>query len=119
MIDAAPTTSRPGGARHVNRLAGRFASRHDILDHQDPFSGGERETTPQHQLAVLPLGEDGANAERARDFLTDDNAAERRRQHDLGVEATQAGGDFRSTGLGLGRVLQHQRTLHVTWTVQS
>ena len=119
MIAAAPTTVRPGRARHLDRLAGRPAGRHDVLDDQHPFAGREREAAPQHQLAVLSLGEDGADAERAPDLLTDDDAAERRRQHDLGVEAAHAGGDLRSAGLGLGRVLQHQRTLQVAWTVQS
>ena len=119
MIDAAPTTSAP--AARATSIVSRVepASRHDVLDDQDPFTGRERETAPQHQLAVLSFGEDGADAERPPDFLPDDDAAERRREHDLRTEATHAVGNFRSAGLGFGRVLQDQGALQIPGTVQS
>ena len=54
----------------------------DVFDDEHAFAGSDREAAAQHEAAVLPLGEHRAHAERAPDLVADDDAAERRRQHD-------------------------------------
>ena len=70
---------RPG---HLHRLARRAAGRQHVLDDEHAIAVREHEAAAQRERAVLPLGEDRADAERAADFLADDDAAERRREHD-------------------------------------
>ena len=86
MIDAAPTTVAPAAR------ATSIVSRVDppVVTTSSTTStrslGSKRETAPQAQRPVLPLGEDRAHAERPADLLADDDAAERRRQHDVGTK---------------------------------
>ena len=80
-IDAAPTTWRAGRPRDLHRFARRAAGRQHVLDDEHAIALGDDESAPQRQLAVLPLGEHRADAERAADLVTDDDAAERGREH--------------------------------------
>ncbi len=109
---------RPGRTRDVNRLPCRAPGRHDVLDDEDLFARRKRESTPQHQRAVLPLGEDGPDAKRTTDLLSNHNPAERRREDDLRAEAPHAVGNLRPTRLGMGWMLQDERALQVPWTMQ-
>ena len=79
---AAPIDDRRGAndlsplvTRHVDRLSGRLAGRHDVLDDQDPFAGVESEPASQHQTTVATLCEHRTYAERARHLVSDDQAA--------------------------------------------
>ena len=73
---------RPGGAGHGDRLAGRTAGGQHVLDDQHAVGRRQGEAAAQRQGAVGALREDGADVQRAADFLADDDAAEGRRQHD-------------------------------------
>ena len=89
------------GDRH--RLARRSGGRDDVLDDQDLVVGREREAAAQGQRAVLALGEERAHVERARDFLPDDDAAERGREDAGRAEAPDALAQGRADGLGIAR----------------
>src|SRR5215208_3110733 len=71
-----------GGGGDLHGLARRSTRGEHILDHQNAIVLTEHEPAPQSELAVLPLREYGADTERTTDFVTDDDAAERRREHD-------------------------------------
>jgi hypothetical protein len=69
--------------RDVNRLAGRFAGREDIFDHQHAIVTRERESTSQgERSAPRAFREDRADAKRPRHFMSDDQSAESRREND-------------------------------------
>ena len=69
--------------------------------------------------AVLPLGEDRAHAERAADLLADDDAAERRRQHDGRPQAARRDRAMaRPSASACCGMLQHERALQVAGAVQ-
>ena len=82
-------------------------------------SGLKREATPQRQPAVLPLGEDRAHAERARHLVADDDAAERRREHDRRAVALERGAERFTERRRVARVLEHERALQVPGAVQT
>jgi hypothetical protein len=109
----------PGGARHIDRLAGRLPRRHDILDNQDAIVRTQRETATQCQLPILAFGEERPKAQRTPDLLTDDNPAEGRRQHHVRAEATDTVTELRAERLGLTGMSQNQGALHVSGAVQA
>ncbi len=74
---------------------------------------------PQRELAILPLGKYRAHAERARDFMSDDEAAERRREHGGDAGRRQQPGQRAAERLGMRRMLQHERALEIAATVQA
>ncbi len=70
------------------------------------------------QLPLLTLREDRADAERPPHLLADDDAAERRRQHDRRLHVP---GPLRQRGaqrIGKLRVLQDERALQIALAVQ-
>src|SRR5207248_7638620 len=71
------------GAHALDHLTGRAASGDDVLDDEAALARREREAAPQPHRAVLPLGEQRADAERARDLVGDQDAADGWRQHRL------------------------------------
>ena len=109
---------RAGGSGHLHRLARRAAGRHDVLDDENPIGVRQREAAPEHQRAFLALREDCADAERAADFLSDDDAAERGRQHDGRAEVARPLGEGAAERLRVGRMLQHERALQVAGAVK-
>ena len=119
MIDAAPTTVAP---------AARATS---IVSRVDPpvVTTSSTTSTRSPGASVKPRRSVSApscrSAKIARtpsaraDLLADDDAAERRREHDLSAQIADPLGDGRAAGLGLARVLQHERALQVAWAVQA
>src|SRR6185503_14069952 len=103
----------------VVRVLRRTARRDHVLDHENFLTRGNRESPPQRQLAVLPLGKNRSNTKRTADLLPDDDAAERRRQDHVRRKRTHMFGNRRSTRLGFGRMLQDERTLQVPGAVKS
>ena len=107
------------GSRYVHRLARGAAGGDNIFDHEHFVIRNKRESAAQHERAALPLREDGAHAERARDLVADHDAAERRRHDDVRAQRTDALGQRAAEGFGLVWVLQHQRGLHIAGAVQT
>ena len=118
MIAAAPTTCAPGASatRAVSRVEPPVVTTSSTTSTRS--SRRQREAAAQRQRAVLPLGEQRAHAERARDFLADDDAAERRRQHDRRLQMPRALGERAPERVGELGILQHQRALQVAVAVQ-
>src|SRR6185295_17879323 len=104
--------------RHLHRLARRSAGGDDVLDDQHAIGLADDEPAPQRERAVLALDEDRADAERARDLVADDDAAERRREDHRRPQITGALRDRAAQRLGMLRMLQHQRALQIARAVQ-
>ena len=104
--------------RNLHRLPRGAAGREHVLDDEHAIALGEREPAPQRQCAVLPLGENGAHAERAAHFMADDDAPERGCEHHRGPQIARPLADELSERLRMLRVLQHERALQSTRTVQ-
>ena len=120
-IDDGRRTDDPGTrfAGNGNRLARGAAGRDDVLDHENGVRRGERKAAAQREPAVLPLDEEGPETERARNFLTDDDAADGGREDDRRAQAARLLGESAPARLGLGRMLQYERRLHVAGAVQA
>jgi hypothetical protein len=110
---------RARGTCGFDRLARGSAGRDDIFDDDDPLTRLDGESAPQRHHAVLPLGEHRAHPERAADFLADDNAADRRREHGLYSAIAKPVGECGAERLGFARMLKDQRALHVTGAVSA
>ena len=75
-----PTTARRGFDA-ADDLADGAARGHHVLDDEARLAERQREPAPEAHHAVLALGEERAHAERARDLVSDQDAADRGRQH--------------------------------------
>ena len=76
-----------------------------------------REALEAH-VAVHALSEEEGHAEGARDFMADDEAAERRRKYELGLIGREQLRKLRARVCGELREAQHQRALHVVVAVE-
>ena len=105
-------------SRDLHRLASRTPGRDYIFNDEHALPWLEREAAPQHQLAVLTFRKDGPHPERPSNFLADDNAPEGWRQDDLRVQLSNLGRNLLAAGFSFAWVLEDQRALQVTRTVQ-
>ncbi len=99
-------------------LARGLAGSDDVLDDDHAIGWAERKAAPQHQLALQALGEDRADAQRARDLVADDEAAKRRGQHDCGRQTDKLCRKRAAKRLSLSRVLQDEGRLQIPPAVQ-
>lgn len=97
--------------RDRDRLARRASGRDDVFDDEHAIFRPQREAAAKPQRAVLPLGEKRADAERAPNFLADDNATKRRRKDGRRTEIVNAGTELGADRLGIARVLEHKGAL--------
>lgn len=102
---------------YLRRLARRLSGRAYVLDEREASSAGVREALEAH-VAVYALGEKEGHAEGARDFVADDEAAERRRKYELGLIGREQLRELRARVCGELREAQHQRALHVVVAVE-
>ena len=77
------------------------------------------ESASQGQYAVLPLGEEGAHPERARDFVADDDTAQGGRKNRRRAGVVKRRGKGPAQRLGVTRMLQDQRALQVSGAMQA
>jgi hypothetical protein len=113
-----PHDPATGGGRHLHRLTRRAARREDILDDQDAILFREHEPASQHERAILPFREDSAHAERACDFMADDDATKSRREDDGRAPFENLGDKLAAERLGMDRMLQDERALEIARAVQ-
>jgi hypothetical protein len=104
--------------RDFNRLPRRSSGGHDVFDDKHLLAGREGESSTQSQRALLALGKDRAHAEGTPDFVSDNDAAESRREDNLRPEAAYVPGKERTAPFGLLRVLEDERTLQVAGAVE-
>ena len=106
-------------ADDVNRLLHAAALGHNILDDEDFFAGRDFESAPQHQLAILFFRKNKPRAKLPRDFLADDQSAERGRDDGDGAERAglvrQRAADFFDNG----HLLEREGALKVLAAVQA
>jgi hypothetical protein len=110
---------RPCGLGDLDRLAGRHASRDHVFHDEDALPGLQRKPSPKHESAILTLSKNRPYTQGSPDFLSDDNAPQSRRKHDLRAQVPNPVRDPGATGLRFARMLQDKGALQVPWTVQS
>ena len=117
-----PPRRRPSRRPPSPRRSSRAWIRRSSSRPRPPARGRSATSVKPRRSVSLPscaLGEDRAHAERATDFLADDDAAQRGRQHDrrLQMRATRSRERVAERVGELG-ILQHERTLQVPIAVQ-
>jgi hypothetical protein len=119
MIAEAPTTCAPASRATsiVSRVDPPVVITSSTTTH--PIGRFDAKAAAQHQAAILPLRKDRAHPEARADLLADDDAAERRRQHDGRLQVTRQVADRVAESRGEIRILQHERALEVSLAVQT
>src|SRR5262249_62051460 len=78
-----------------------------------PPASPRRDPPPQSHHALLTLGEERADAERARDFVGDEDAADRGSQDGLSARADERRGQRLTEPRRMLRVLEDERRLQI------
>ena len=107
------------GANDGHRFLHAPAFGHDIFHDEDVFAGRNFEAAPQHELAFLFFHEDEPRAKLPRDFLPNDEAAHRGRDHSEGAERFDLGGERRAEFFHDGHLLQGEGALEKLPAVQA
>jgi len=110
---------RPGGGGHLDRLAGRPARRHHVLDHDNALGVCQAEAPAQPESAILALGENRPGAERPAHLVPDDQPAEGRREDRGRPQVADPVGQRAPESLGMGRMLQDEGALEVARAVEA
>ena len=107
-------------AHQIDRLLDTAALRHDVFRHKNAFAFVEGEATAQDEIRIVVLfRENGLHAQCAADFLSDDDAADRRADDRLNRHVFEGFRQRRAEFRRDQRVLQQQRRLEVAVAVQS
>jgi len=105
---------------YADGFARRAAGGPDIFDYQDALAGLEFEAAAQGHLAgAVAFDEERANAEGARHFVADDDAAQRRRNHTCDREIAEKLGEGSAERVGVLRMREDERALDVGGAVAS
>ncbi len=107
------------GADDLEGLLHPAALGDDVLDHQHPLARGDLESAPQHQPALLLLGEDEPEPELTGDFLPDHQPAHGGGDDGGGRQVPELGGQRGSEPLDQGHLLQRNRALEKLAAVQT
>ena len=107
-------------AHEIDRLLDAAAFRHDVLRHEHAFAFMEGEAAAKHEIRFVVLfRENGLHAQRAADFLSDDDAADRGADDRLDRHVLEGFRQRRAELRRDQRVLQKQRRLEVAVAMQS
>lgn len=112
----------PFAGDRSDRFAGRKASCHDILNHQDLLPGFEAKPPAKSEHPIRPLEEKRLPPQRARHFMTDDDAPHGRRHDDIDRCANlgrQSGSKGSRQPFAPFRISKDSRALEITGAVQS
>jgi hypothetical protein len=102
----------------ADRFARRAAGRPDVLDDEDALAGVQLEaTTKRHLAGTVAFDEQCANAQSARDFVSDDDATQSGRYDARDGVIVKNPGQSAAQGFGMLRKLEHQRALDVCGAV--
>jgi hypothetical protein len=102
----------------TDRFARRAAGRPDVFDDEDALAGVQLEaTTKRHLAGTVAFDEQCANAQSARDFVSDDDATQSGRYDARDGVIVKNPGQGAAEGFGMLRELQHQRALDVCGAV--
>ena len=118
MIDAAPTTSAPAARATsiVSRVDPPVVTTSSTTRTRSPgASENPRRSISLPSCRSAKIARTPSARPTSWPMTMPPSAGDRTR---LGIEAAHAAGDVRPAGLGLGRVLQHQRTLQIPGAVQ-
>jgi len=92
----------------------------DIFDYEDAFARLQFKTAAQGHLAgAVAFDEERADAERARDFISDENAAQRRRNDASDRMFLKKVGERAAQLFSVLRMFENQRALDVSGAVTS
>jgi hypothetical protein len=102
----------------ADRFARRATRRPNVLNHEDALAGVQLEaTTKRHLAGTVAFDEQCANAQRSRDFVSDDDATQGRRYDARDGVIVKNPGQSATQGFSMLRELQHQRALDVRGAV--
>jgi hypothetical protein len=102
----------------ADRFARRAAGRPDVLDNEDALAGVQLEATAKRHLAgTVAFDEQCANAQRSRDFVSDDDATQGRRYDARDGVIVKNPGQSATQGFSMLRELEHQRALDIRGAV--
>lgn len=107
------------GADDVEGFLDSSAAGHDVLDDEEFVAGMDFKSSPEDEFALFFFGEDVREAEVARDFVTDDEAAESRGDDTVGSEAGEFCGELGADFSGDLGVLEQESTLEELPAVQA
>lgn len=102
----------------VDRFLNTPSARHHIFGDDESFARCNLKTAPQHQSAPIFFGENVALAQRAPDFLVDDDSAERRRNHRIALNGIQFFCETSANIRDNPSVLEQERALKILPAVQ-
>jgi len=107
------------GVNNFNRFLDPPTFGDDILNDENFFAAIHLEAAPQDQFAVLLLRKNKTQAKLPRHFLTDDQAADRGRDHGHGTEMAGFCCQCRAEFFDDGHLLQGEGALKELAAVQS
>ena len=104
---------------NINRLLDATAFGHHVFDDKGFFAGCNFESAPQLELAFLFFRKDEPRAKLSRDFLSNDQPAECRRDDGAGAELAGLVGECAAEFFDDGHLLEREGALKVLAAVQS
>ena len=112
-----------GGLKALDDFAGRASGGDDVLNDDAALAGSNREAPAERHFSfAVAFGEDETDAEGAGDFVSDDDAAEGRRNDCLGrpISGQRKGlGEFAAERFGVLRMRQDEGALKVFGRVKA
>lgn len=108
------------GLDQVDGLLDASALGDHVFSDEDLFARLERESTAEQEVGVFVLfGEDGLDAQGARDFLTDDDAADGRCDDGVDFDVFPLGSEFSAESGRDEGVLENECALEVLFAVEA
>jgi hypothetical protein len=102
----------------TDRFARRAASRPNVFNHKNALAGVQLEaTTKRHLAGTVAFDEQCANAQSARDFVSDNDATQSGRYDARDSMIVKNPGQSTTQGFSVLRELQHKRALDVCGAV--
>ena len=92
------------GANNVDTFLHSPAAGDDVFDHYESFVRRNLKTAAQNKFALLFFDKDVASAQCAADPLADNNSAEGRGDHCVGIKVAQFAGEPSSATFSAGRL---------------
>ena len=119
MMATAPRTRAPAAVATATVSRVDPPGRDDVFHDEDTFGWRQRESSSQHEHAVLALGEQRPHMQRATNLLADDDAPQRWRENGGRLEVPGTLGQRGPEPFGKIRILQHERALQISVAVQA
>ena len=111
--------ARVGFLDEIYDLEDRTPRCHDILNGQHVFAGTDFKSPAQFHLAIFSFGKNRAHLKHPAYLSADDDAANRRRDHQLNIGVLEVFRDFTAKEVQVLWILKHLRTLKILIAVET